>query len=118
MTAVKACGYSLSSFYTLRRYDHTFDEAVRAASNEAVGRPSPEPDITSQPTVCYLCHKPLKARGLCAMHYFRWRRTGVTGPAESTYGRKTCTTPGCGKPHRAKGYCIGCYDRAFRRTAT
>lgn len=77
---------------------------------------TPDPGFTADDEsgfwlVCYVCQGPVKARGLCAMHHHRWRRTGVAGPAESTYGRKTCTTPRCDNPHRAKGYCIGCYDR-------
>lgn len=111
--AIKASGVSTACVYALRHDDPAFDHEVVAA---AALRKTPTrlPRLISRPDACYICQGPLHARGLCAMHYHRWRRTGMTGSADSTYGRKTCQTPGCGKPHRAKGYCIGCYDRHHR----
>jgi hypothetical protein len=57
----------------------------------------------------------IKAKSLCVRHYYQQYRTGRTTPGPQTYGRTTCTVPGCGRPHRAKGYCTRCYERHVRQ---
>jgi hypothetical protein len=60
------------------------------------------------------CRQPRRARGLCGMHYHRWRRTGDVGEAGSTYGQTGCSVPGCARPHRARGWCAVHYDQHQR----
>ncbi|WP_419930421.1 hypothetical protein [Candidatus Poriferisodalis sp.] len=73
------------------------------------------------------CGRPHCAKGLCQGHYRRWNKLGrPANPAEhpdmlSPVGSvppgppaKTCTTPGCGRKHLARGYCSRCYMRAQR----
>jgi hypothetical protein len=72
------------------------------------------------------CEKPHMARGWCAMHYLRWWRTGdpaevlpphrMFGPENPNWkGPKACSIDGCGKPHKAHGWCQMHYFR-WRRT--
>ena len=55
------------------------------------------------------CTRPVhyKAARLCQMHYFRRRRNGTLGEAESRVRRRgpTCTVPDCSKPHDSNGLC-------------
>jgi HNH endonuclease len=59
---------------------------------------------SARPKVCTRCAEPFtssdKAAGFCS------RRCAQTKYAP------VCTTPGCGKPHRAKGLCSSCYNTA------
>src|SRR5207302_5977576 len=48
------------------------------------------------------CRKGVHARGLCSMHYQRWRLTGSTkGPERN----RRCSVPECDKAHYGKGLC-------------
>lgn len=49
------------------------------------------------------CRKPLKARGMCAMHYQRWR-----------LAERVCSHPGCSKREASAGYCATHYQRLQR----
>lgn len=55
------------------------------------------------------CEKPTghkgTARGLCSMHYHRWRRNGDPLIRTQQAVIAECTIEGCGKPHDAKGLC-------------
>ena len=61
------------------------------------------------------CEKPLKNRGLCAMHDKRLRTHGTTKqvnkPGGVTKDRK-CSIEGCDKKHTAKGWCQMHWARA------
>jgi len=60
------------------------------------------------------CKRRVDARGYCATHYSRWRRTGVAGGVHLQVSRGVtgCSVAGCTKPHLAKGYCNAHYVRA------
>lgn len=55
------------------------------------------------------CEKPTgakgTARGLCSMHYNRWRRNGDPLVRTQRTVITECTVGGCDKPHDAKGLC-------------
>lgn len=56
------------------------------------------------------CDKPVQARGMCGMHYRRWRLHGdplITKPRI----RGGCATEGCDNDHYAHGLCKSCYNR-------
>ena len=57
-------------------------------------------------------------RGLCKMHYARWRRHGDTGTAAKQHAvsnaGKTCTVNGCTKPVKSIGYCSAHYRKHLR----
>lgn len=61
------------------------------------------------------CSKKSVARGLCPMHYQRWR-TGreMTGPPGWTFNSTTCKTTGCDNRPRSHDLCDAHYRR-FRR---
>jgi hypothetical protein len=54
------------------------------------------------------CERPVDGRGLCSVHYGRWKR-GAAHEAPLTRtpsGRyRTCTVEGCGRKHMGKGLC-------------
>lgn len=118
--AAAAAGTTPTTVLRIRRDHPDFDRAVVATARRE-GHKGPPPRRVSSTGVCAVPWCPavkVKARGLCVRHYYQWYRTGRTGPAEQTYGRRpVCQTPGCGKPHRARGYCVSCYDRNIRRRA-
>lgn len=49
------------------------------------------------------CGKPVKAKGLCAMHHQRLRRHG--DPDYSRPPKTQCLKAGCGEISMARGYC-------------
>lgn len=53
------------------------------------------------------CNKPVKTRGWCQAHYFRWRRTGDAGTTEivKRYNGQPCNITECNKPAKARGWC-------------
>ena len=64
------------------------------------------------------CGKPMKAKGVCAMHRARIERHG--GPHGGRHRRVPfagtvrpiiCVVPGCNKPHQSLGYCATHYQR-------
>lgn len=62
------------------------------------------------------CSKKSSARGLCPMHYQRWRTHGDPGGPEMwitppAHHGDTCSIPDCGRPERARGYCTMHYAR-------
>lgn len=60
------------------------------------------------------CEKPVRASGLCGMHYQRQWKNGSTGEAppqrRSTAGR-TCSVDGCERPVKAGDLCPMHYQR-------
>lgn len=59
---------------------------------------------------------PGSARGLCQMHYRRWRTTGSTELRPKPEPR-TCEIAGCDAAHLARGWCTKHYQR-WRKTGT
>ncbi|MER6611574.1 hypothetical protein ABT282_38450 [Streptomyces sp. NPDC000927] len=116
--AAVAAGTTPATVLRIRRDHPGFDREVVATARRE-GHKGPPPRRVSPAGPCSVPWCPAaktRARGMCARHYYRWYRTGRTGPAEQTYGRRpVCQTPGCGQPHRARGYCVNCYDRNVRR---
>lgn len=56
------------------------------------------------------CTKPGRLRrGMCRMHYVRWRRHG--DPLITQRGENACSVEGCEKPYRCSGYCGMHYRR-------
>lgn len=52
------------------------------------------------------CSKPIKARGWCAAHWARWRKTGTPDASRPVKQlRKGCSVEGCGSKHASSGYC-------------
>src|SRR5690606_7588220 len=49
------------------------------------------------------CRRPHFGRGLCQMHYQRWRRHGSTEAPNRV--RPSCSIEGCGEKAFANGYC-------------
>jgi hypothetical protein len=47
------------------------------------------------------CKRPYRAKGLCNVHYTKWRR----GEMEKAGRYRTCANEGCKKPTFKKGYC-------------
>ncbi|MEV8544388.1 hypothetical protein [Streptomyces sp. NPDC051572] len=123
--AYRQAGTCRRTVNQLRAQDPQFDRAVTEALHEALdktlrrehaGTPAHErPGIPGRCTVAGCPDTKIKAKGLCARHYYQQYRTGRTTPGPQTYGRTKCTVPGCGRPHRAKGYCTRCYERHFRQ---
>lgn len=58
------------------------------------------------------CGEPIKAQGMCSVHYQRMLSRGDTGLAgrERRPRQKRCEVPGCRKPHVALGWCESHYD--------
>jgi len=64
------------------------------------------------------CDKPHNARGLCAMHYERWRRHGDPEHVERIpVDKRVCAVDGCDKPYHAQGLC-GTHYQSWRRNRT
>ena len=51
------------------------------------------------------CGKPLKAKGFCQTHYYRWRTYGDPLTVPEPRKRATCTVPDCGRPAAGRGLC-------------
>jgi hypothetical protein len=59
------------------------------------------------------CDRKHYARGMCEMHYRRWKR-GQTTNRIAPVGLKCCSVKGCEKPSEARGLCHGHYQRLIR----
>ena len=57
------------------------------------------------------CDDPVVARGWCAKHYQRWKRTGST---ELTAKNPLCSIEGCGNPRYGRGWCTTHYSRWYK----
>ena len=57
------------------------------------------------------CDKQVDARDLCHGHYQRWSRHGELGNEPLRFSGRLCSVPGCGRPHKAQGYCPAHYKR-------
>jgi hypothetical protein len=62
------------------------------------------------------CDRHAIARGLCNLHYLRWRRgtpidRGDTPPPQT----RTCEHPNCDNPHQALGLCLHHYRAEWTR---
>lgn len=64
------------------------------------------------------CEKPRgDSRGMCSMHYSRWRKTGDVGPVEQLRATpwhgspQTCKVDGCNGVVKARGWCGTHYQR-------
>lgn len=51
------------------------------------------------------CERPLYGRGLCALHYQRWRKHGDPLANYRRVGRSICTIDGCDRPIVGRGLC-------------
>jgi hypothetical protein len=63
------------------------------------------------------CAKTVECRGLCPMHYQRWRQTGDPGPADpmrQSHRGKTCAVEGCGQTRRKLEWCTTHYSQRRR----
>jgi hypothetical protein len=59
-----------------------------------------------------VCGEPHIARGMCNLHYRRWKKYG--DPSITKYNRGhhgVCSDPECQEPYRAKGFCDMHYQR-------
>ncbi len=64
------------------------------------------------------CGRVTEARGWCAAHYTRWRRTGDPGPVPiRAQPKQSCAVTGCPRPYDARGLCHTHYIR-LRQTGT
>ena len=52
------------------------------------------------------CKRPYRAKGLCNVHYKKWRR----GETEVKARYKTCKNEGCRKPMNRMGMCAEHYE--------
>lgn len=60
------------------------------------------------------CERPHKTRGLCQMHYWRWRVRGATGPADRLKLLRqpdACMVDGCANSAHGRGLCQMHYSR-------
>ena len=55
------------------------------------------------------CDRKQAAKGFCAKHYQRLKRTGTTGGREKPI--LICRVEGCGRPHVARGFCDPHYNQ-------
>lgn len=65
------------------------------------------------------CERGSRTRGLCNLHYLRWRQTGRYDLANPSRARprpvSVCAVAGCEGEHVAKGWCALHYHRMARR---
>lgn len=98
----------------LHRYEHTRARNLR--SHPCVMRyldrfGEPGKRFWERWWVCRVddCDRPLKARGLCGLHYYRWWRHGDVHHVRTA--RTCCSVAGCDGRHAARGYCRKHYRR-------
>lgn len=58
---------------------------------------------TRAPCTVEGCGEISNAKGMCGVHYSRWREHG--DPNWEPIQREICTIDGCGRPHAARGWC-------------
>jgi hypothetical protein len=61
-----------------------------------------------------VCDREVYARGMCEMHYRRWRKHGDPTVRLVNETVPPCSVEGCGKPSDARGLCHGHYQRVLR----
>ena len=70
------------------------------------------------PVVCIAdeCERPAHLRGLCVVHYHRWRETGAVGgeiaPRVACKGT-ICRAAGCDREAKTRGWCKTHYERLW-----
>lgn len=64
------------------------------------------------------CERPVNSRGMCGLHYQRWKRTGDAGEADYRRRPKAppadlteCAVDNCTSPVRSRGWCMMHYQR-------
>jgi hypothetical protein len=72
--------------------------------------------VMQKPPECseYGCAEPVKAKGLCKMHYQRLLRHGHTRYRDRKKPAKACAIPECDNTLYAKGLCHAHYAKQFR----
>lgn len=104
-----ACGYCKDHYRSYNKYGDPLQIQKRKAERKAEKEASKKTGKRmSRNGICSVegCGNSIKSRGLCDMHYARWRRTGCLNT--KTIGRNsisTCLAIGCNKPFKTKGYC-------------
>ncbi|MCK4260726.1 MAG: HNH endonuclease [Halanaerobiales bacterium] len=61
----------------------------------------------SNKKICFVenCDRDYSAKGLCKMHYKRWKKHGDPYKTLRVLGQKGCLVKDCENKHKAKGYC-------------
>lgn len=61
------------------------------------------------------CERPVRARGLCLLHYARLKRGApLDAPIQEHQRGRSCTIDGCDRPHEQHGYCQAHFARVRR----
>jgi len=57
------------------------------------------------------CSKPHKSRGMCPMHYARWRKSGDPNLIPERPSKRPCSIDGCDRVAIARSWCVKHYQR-------